>query len=109
MRHVVSGLALFAVVLPGVASAQVNCSAAPRHEARADCYNRLSQIYRDESNAHYGAARDLRNTHDGVGAAMGTYGELRGVGTPDGLIATYGSMAWEAPNIYYNYRYGPIE
>ena len=52
-----SAVAILLAGFPDVASAQVNCEAIPHGPARTDCYLRLSQFYRGQSDLAAARAR----------------------------------------------------
>lgn len=98
-RKALAGLAaMIATFAAGTdtASAQVNCGVLPHGPARASCYGRESQIYREQSQQYYGIAQQQYRVHQNVGNA------IRHVP----IVGHYAAPAWNAPRYYYNYRYG---
>ena len=58
MQHwIVSVVAALLAILPGVASAQVDCNSVPAGPARTDCYIGQSRIYQGQSDVAAGKAR----------------------------------------------------
>lgn len=78
------------------ASAQVNCNVLPHGQARASCYGREAQIWRQQSDAYNAIARQQYGQHEQIGQAL-RYAPL---------IGRYAAPAWNAPRYYYTYRYG---
>ena len=78
------------------AAAQVNCNVLPHGTARANCYGREAQIYRQQSQAYNGIAQQQYRQHQQIGRALRA--------AP--LIGRYAAPAWNAPRYVYTDRYG---
>ena len=100
------------VALAGVsaaASAQdANCYAAPPGSGRQNCLYQQQEIYRQQQDYYNNQARETHNWHQGTGAFMSAYG-IQNQGTPWGDAARAAGFGWNAPRIYYDYRYGTPE
>ena len=91
-----SSVAMVTMLVCQSAAAQVNCNSAPHGQARANCYNRESQIYAEQSRNYNSIARDQFRQHQQVGQALRR--------AP--LIGQYAAPAWNAPRYIYQYRNG---
>jgi hypothetical protein len=87
-------LVLVGGVLATPASAQVNCNAAPHGQARANCYAREAQIWREQSRLQNDIARQQYQQHQQIGRAL----------RHAPLIGRYAAPAWNAPRTIYNFR-----
>jgi hypothetical protein len=78
------------------AFAQANCNVLPHGTGRANCYGQQAQIYREQSRAYNGIAREQYRMHERVGTAL-RYAPV--FGRP-------AAAAWNAPRYIYTYRQG---
>jgi hypothetical protein len=74
------------------ATAQVNCNVLPHGQARANCYGREAQIYRQQAQNYNDIANQQYRVHQQVGTALRA--------AP--LIGRYAAPAWNAPRYVYN-------
>jgi hypothetical protein len=87
---IAGAIALGGLAATDTATAQANCSMAPTPQARANCYGRQADIYRQQSRNHYGIARDQERTHRNVGRGLNVIGRF----VPQ---ARHFGSAWNAP------------
>ena len=76
------------------AAAQVNCSSWPHGAARANCYRRQAEIYRQQSRDYNAIADGQYQQHRRIGRALRR--------AP--IFGRYAAPAWNAPRHYNTYR-----
>lgn len=76
------------------ASAQVNCNVLPHGQARASCYGRQAEIYRQQAQAYNSIAQRQYQQHQQIGQALRF--------AP--YVGRYAAPAWNAPRYIYDYR-----
>ncbi len=86
---------VFICSFPVAAMAQVNCGASPNPQVRANCYQQMEQIYRQQQQFYENQARQQYQMHQGIGQGLRM--------APGGQ---YWAPAWNAPRYYYDRRYG---
>lgn len=82
------------VAMAECAAAQVNCNALPHGAARANCYGREAQIYRQQSQDYGNIAQQQYRQHQQIGRAL----------RHAPLIGRYAAPAWNAPRYFNNFR-----